>query len=264
MRRLLLATDLDRTLLPNGPQPEAPGARDRFTALVARPEVTLTYVSGRDIGRIDEAITRWDLPVPDHAIADVGTSVWHPRWAREEAWDAVLRPSWGDDGAGRIAAALEGVGGLTLQEADRQGPFKVSFQRPHGEDADDALKQHVTERLGALGLPARAIWSVDHVADEELLDILPEAASKRHALEWLHRTLDIDADDVVFAGDSGNDLEVVGSGLPSVLVGNARPAVREAARRAAAEHPDRLHTAGANYADGILEGIRHFRPDLKA
>ena len=29
-RRLLIATDLDRTLLPNGPQTESPGARELF------------------------------------------------------------------------------------------------------------------------------------------------------------------------------------------------------------------------------------------
>ncbi|MCI5126782.1 MAG: haloacid dehalogenase, partial [Candidatus Electrothrix sp. AR5] len=31
--KLLVCTDLDRTLLPNGPQPESPGARPAFAAL---------------------------------------------------------------------------------------------------------------------------------------------------------------------------------------------------------------------------------------
>ena len=33
--RLLLCTDLDRTLIPNGPQPESPGARAHFATLAA-------------------------------------------------------------------------------------------------------------------------------------------------------------------------------------------------------------------------------------
>ena len=45
--RLLLCTDLDRTLIPNGPQPESPGARDRFAALAGSPHVVLAYVTGR-------------------------------------------------------------------------------------------------------------------------------------------------------------------------------------------------------------------------
>ncbi|MEO0603546.1 MAG: HAD-IIB family hydrolase [Myxococcota bacterium] len=258
MRRLLLATDLDRTLLPNGAEPEAEGARERFTALVARPEVTLAYVSGRDIGRIDEAITTWDLPVPDHAVADVGTSVWHPRWSRDARWDARLRPSWGDDGARRIGEVLQGFVGLTLQDADRQGPFKVSFTRPPEGDVADQVMAH----LATLGLPVRTIWSHDPVAEVELLDVLPEPASKRHALEWLHTALGIDEADVVFAGDSGNDLEVMGSELPAVLVGNASTDVRDAAKAAAAARSERLHLATGTYADGILEGVWHFRPDL--
>ena len=40
-RQLLLCTDLDRTVLPNGPQSESQGARTLFAALAARPEVTL-------------------------------------------------------------------------------------------------------------------------------------------------------------------------------------------------------------------------------
>lgn len=47
MNRLLICTDLDRTLIPNGPQPESPKARALFRRLVSREEVTLAYVSGR-------------------------------------------------------------------------------------------------------------------------------------------------------------------------------------------------------------------------
>ena len=41
--RLLLCTDLDRTLIPNGAQPESPGARQRFAALVAHDDILLAY-----------------------------------------------------------------------------------------------------------------------------------------------------------------------------------------------------------------------------
>jgi hypothetical protein len=44
--RLLICTDLDRTLIPNGPAPESPGARERFARLAARPEMAPAYVSG--------------------------------------------------------------------------------------------------------------------------------------------------------------------------------------------------------------------------
>ncbi len=62
--RLLICTDLDRTLIPNGPQPESPGARRRFAILAERPEVTLAYVSGRHRALVEDAITTYRLPTP--------------------------------------------------------------------------------------------------------------------------------------------------------------------------------------------------------
>ena len=35
---LLLCSDLDRTLLPNGPQAESADVRERFASIVSRPE----------------------------------------------------------------------------------------------------------------------------------------------------------------------------------------------------------------------------------
>ena len=40
-RPLLLCTDLDRTLIPNGREPESPEARPWFRRLAAEPEVAL-------------------------------------------------------------------------------------------------------------------------------------------------------------------------------------------------------------------------------
>lgn len=72
----LICTDLDRTLLPNGPQPESATARERFTALVAHPAVTLAYVSGRHRRLVEEAIEHYRLPIPDFVIGDVGTTLY--------------------------------------------------------------------------------------------------------------------------------------------------------------------------------------------
>ena len=46
--RLMLCSDLDRTLLPNGPQEESPEARPLLRRLAQRPDLVLAYVSGRN------------------------------------------------------------------------------------------------------------------------------------------------------------------------------------------------------------------------
>ena len=75
--------------------------------------------------------------------------------------------------------------------------------------------------------------------------------------------------DTVFCGDSGNDLEVLESHLPSVLVANAAAEVRQQAlaRARQAGHEEQLYLARGGfmemngcYAAGILEGIAHYCP----
>ena len=56
MRRFLLCTDLDRTLIQNGTQPESPAAKERFKRLVSCEEVVLAYVTGRHRALIEQAI----------------------------------------------------------------------------------------------------------------------------------------------------------------------------------------------------------------
>ena len=62
MPSILICTDLDRTLLPNGLQPESPKARPTLRRLFARPEVTLAYVSGRRLELHLEAMQAYDHP----------------------------------------------------------------------------------------------------------------------------------------------------------------------------------------------------------
>ena len=88
---ILLATDLDRTLLPNGSQPESPAARQRFSRLAARPEVQLAYVTGRHRELVEAAIAEYELPRPDFVIADVGTSLYEidvHDWRQMRDWRA--------------------------------------------------------------------------------------------------------------------------------------------------------------------------------
>ena len=81
---------------------------------------------------------------------------------------------------------------------------------------------------------------------------------------------DFDEENTVFAGDSGNDLPALTSGLQAVLVHNARREVREEALRSVREKgiSERLYLAlgdfldmNGNYAAGVLEGLAHFQPD---
>lgn len=274
--RLLLCTDLDRTLIPNGREPESPEARPRFRRLVARDEVTLAYVTGRHRALVEQAIDEYALPWPAYVIGDVGSSIQAVTvdaegtavWSPLPGWSDELAQTW--PGAAALQTLFADLPALRLQETDKQTPFKLSYYVPLDLNADDLLVL-LRKRLEAAGMRANLIWSIDETAAVGLLDLLPEQANKYHAVTFLMRALGCNERATVFAGDSGNDLEVLTSPIPSVLVANAHPDVRNQACSGSAECglSERLYCASGgwsgmngHYSAGILEGVAHFRPDL--
>ena len=275
MRRLLICTDLDRTLLPNGPQAESPGARALFARLAARDEVTLVYVTGRSRKLVEKVIGLYRLPMPDFVITDVGTQLYAVtggRWTAQSDWETEIAADWGEASYKDIADLFRDVRGLRCQETAKQNTHKLSYYVPL-HTSRDSLLGLMRERLEARGIRASLIWSVDEPAGIGLLDVLPACATKLHAIEFLSARLGFERRDIVYAGDSGNDLPVLASGVPSVLVANASADVRNVAEEAAQASgwSDRLYIArgglwgmNGNYSAGILEGVLHFVPEARA
>ncbi len=272
---LLLCTDLDRTLLPNGEPPESPGARKRFSRFSSRPEVTLAYVSGRHKQLVLDAIEEFAIPLPDFVIGDVGTTIYaidNGEWQPWDRWHQEISPDWAGYDHSALAELFLDLEELSAQEATKQNTFKLSYYTP--EDVDrHALLSTMRQRLDERGIHASLIWSIDDIERVGLLDLLPGSATKVHAIEFLMKERCFPKERVVYAGDSGNDLPVLTSGINSVLVANAREDVRaEAIAQAIAHHNEKtlyLATGDAlgmngNYSAGILEGVLHFLPDTES
>ena len=272
--QLLLCTDLDRTLLPNGAQPESPRARSRFAALAERAEVDLVYVTGRDRALVEQAIDEYELPLPDFVIADVGTRIFcvgSGDWRPLSAWRDQIAPDWHGVTATELRAMLSDIDFLQAQEDSKQGTYKLSYYVPLHTDKTELLAA-VNTALQEHGVQANLIWSIDEPAGVGLLDILPASATKYHALVFLMRQTGHSTANTLFAGDSGNDLEILCSEIPSVLVANASAEVIQEARAGAAQRgqAQRLYVAqggflgmNGNYSAGILEGFAHFYPHFK-
>ncbi|NIR31877.1 MAG: HAD-IIB family hydrolase [Gammaproteobacteria bacterium] len=266
---VLLASDLDRTLLPNGEQPESPRARPLLRAFAARPEVTLAYVSGRHAALIRQALAEYEVPEPDYAIGDVGTTIYAVsagRWSPWPAWDEAIAPDWRGLDRAALAALFEDLAVLRLQEPEKQNTHKLSYYAPAGGD-HAGLVAEMTRRLEARGVRASVVWSIDETRGQGLIDVLPASASKLHAIRFLTERRGFNPERTVFAGDSGNDLAVLTSEVQAVLVANATDEVRRAALDGARRNGTgpALYLArggfmgmNGNYAAGVLEGLAHF------
>jgi hypothetical protein len=106
-----------------------------------------------------------------------------------------------------------------------------------------------------------------------LLDILPGNAGKREAIEFLMAQLGFENKEVIFAGDSGNDISVMASPIQAVLVANASDEVKQAARQQAEANgcgnqlylaQGNFHGLNGNYSSGILEGVVHYMNRVEA
>lgn len=268
---ILIFTDLDRTLIPNGHAPESSLARPLLRELVNREDVYLAYVSGRDRRLLLDAIDEWDLPVPDFAIGDVGTTIYtidNDDWQELQAWQENIAQDWLGFSHNDIAQNLTAIKGLTLQEPEKQNNFKLSYYTRDDISLPDILAK-ISQQLKDNPIQYNTIWSIDEVKQIGLLDILPARANKLHAIRFLMDTFKFTPQNSVFSGDSGNDLEVLCSDIQATVVNNASNEIKEQAKSMAKErgNSDQLYIArgeylgmNGNYAAGILEGIAHYIP----
>lgn len=270
----LLCTDLDRTLVPNGEQPESPLARPVLWHLLRSNNVALAYVSGRDLDRVLTAISNFDLQKPDVIVADVGTSIYVPAgdgWQLQDEWQSQIAQDWNGLDSEGIRATLGAFNELEDQEADRQTRFKRSYYLPRELDAN-TLRQRLDEHLTEKGVKASLVLSDDPEKGIQLLDVLPRHATKIDAIRHVQRMMDVDDALTLFSGDSGNDVTALASSFPSVTVRNADAPTRDAVRRLAAHNGTEStsyqaegalslagnHELNGNYAAGIVEGLVHF------
>ena len=268
----LFCTDLDGTLIPDGYCAVLSEARQAFARLIAQHGIQLAYVSGRDRRLVQQVIDDYQLPYPEYVIADVGSSMYScdmHNWTLMQGWHQFIGLDWAGRSALEIYDFFPEIPGLILQEDAHQGRYKLSFYVPLEID-HTALIQQMQALAATHQLAVSLIYSVDHGKKIGLLDILPAAANKLAAIRYLMHQLGLRPDEVLFAGDSGNDLDVLSSELPAVLVANAHESVRQEALRLAehAGHCDQLYvaqgvTGDGWYADGIIEGMQFYFPDLK-
>ena len=271
---LLICTDLDRTLIPNGEQPESPQARLLFRQLVSNSQITLAYVTGRDQVLVQEAIAEYELPVPNFVIADVGSTIYeikNNQWLRLTDWDNQISVDWQHKTQTDLVNFFADFDHIKLQEISKQGLHKLSYYVSLNAELEPIVTK-IQAKLTAEKIQANIIWSIDEKAHVGLLDILPLSANKYHAIAYLMKSQNFTLDNTIFSGDSGNDLDVLMSPIKSILVANAHLDVKEKIQSAMNQVglKDSIYIAqgkssklNGNYSAGILEGIFHYFPDVQ-
>ncbi len=262
----ILATDLDRTLLPNGRWKADPQAIEMFNELTAKHGTLVVYVTGRNLDLTEKAIAEYGVRLPDVLCGDVGTTIRRceqGRWTQDPGWDAHVRrasPRWD---AGAIRDAVAGVDGMREQEGEHQNPFKQSYYVDH--ERRDAVLEQVDDRVKGK-FDEVIVYSFDSQNGKGLLDFLPASATKQTALEYVAQAHGCSKGEVVFCGDSGNDIFPLTAGFRGVLVRNADDQLVANVKQAQERDPALVvyfaegdfRGLSGYYTSGVIEGAYHY------
>ena len=235
MQQILLATDLDGTLVGND---QTLKTLNKYL-LKLREEglLRLVYATGRSLHKYKILEQEKTLLKPDALVTAVGTEVYlgeEPAtdWPEVHGWDRK-----------ELLAKLDSIHGLVKQPATEQRPYKISYFLKN-PNMLTVVRQCLSD------------MRVDILYSHELyLDILPKGINKGTSLLFLASVGEFQLGDLIACGDSANDIDMLAVSK-AIVVGNANDELLEWVE----QNPRHsAYLASAQYAAGILEGLQYFQ-----
>lgn len=231
--------DIDDTLLGNKE------AAERIKTVIAENNNKIGFgvATGRTIDSAKNVLKENNFVLPDLIISSVGSEIYyrdHEDYILSTGWKAHISQGWKRE---QIFNALSQFDFLEYQEEDTQRDFKVSY---YIDKAEDNYKK-VVDWLVKNRVKANCILS-----HKNYLDILPARASKGRAVRYIAYRWNLNHNNILVAGDSGNDEDMLTGELLGVVVGNCGDELNKLKGRR------RIYFAEAERADGIIEGINYY------
>ncbi len=259
----IIATDLDRTLLPNGKE-EYDGTLNVFKNLVKKNNFILVYITGRSFNLVKKAIKKYKIPYPNYLITNVGTKVFEIKKNNStnlKSWERSIKqqsPLWNTK---KIKNSLKKLNEIKLQEQFKQDNFKISYylDEKYLKNPEKILNK-IRKQISSYS--ARVIFSMDFPEVRGLIDIVPKNASKKEALEFVIKKTKIKNKDVVFCGDSGNDFSILTTKFNSIIVKNAPPNLKKKVKKIKKKHlylAKKQRYLNGNYVSGLIQGLIYFK-----
>ena len=205
--------------------------------------VGFAVATGRTIESAFGILKKNGIPYPDIIISSVGSEIYYNyngKLVYSKGWGAHLNNQWNRE---RIKNLLSKFDFLHYQEEDTQRKYKVSY---YTSDVPDNLKM-VNDILIQNKIKANVIFS-----HGQYLDILPYRASKGKAIRYLSYRWNIPYENILVAGDSGNDSEMLKGELLGVVVANYSEELESLRGQ------KRIYFAKRKFAGGIIDGINYY------
>lgn len=234
----LLAADIDGTLLGDK---TGEAMLQQFVA-EQNGLLTLAYITGRARSSVLRLIEEGSLPCPRFICGEVGTEIFDmedPDNEIGQAYAAQAAANWNLEEIYNL-----GIGdGVRPQEFEQGQPrFQAGF--------------HWDARPESLVMFGDRFSHLEHVyiqeSYNEFIDVFPVALGKGSAARFLQTQLGFTHEQVVIAGDSGNDRQMFETEFKGIIPVNAFDELKAIARK-----PWHYHSPYPA-ARGVFDGLRHF------
>ena len=204
-------------------------------------DIIITYNTGRLIDDVLNLINKGVLPKPDYIISGVGTHIYNFEEGKVvKEFNDVLDDGW------NLKAVENIINNINHPISQQPSKFQHSYKRSYFfHDATDELVESVAQDFANANMDVNVIYSGD-----KFLDVLPKWANKGNALQWLLKRLTLETNQVLVAGDSGNDSAMFDlKDVSGIVVANAHEELYKYTK-----HKKVYHTEKAK-GDGIIEGL---------
>jgi len=197
--------------------------------------------TGRSLEMTIEAMTEYDIPMPDILICSVGSEIYYgPDYRLDKGWYNHVAYQWK---AEEIKEVLSQFDFLNFQEAEGQRRYKISY---YLEEKDGRLEQ-VKEALNSHRLRCNVNYSRG-----QFLDILPIRASKGKAISYIRYKYEFSPRYVMVAEDSGLNEDMINSQNRGLVVANYREGMEKLKTKR------NIYFSSESYAAGILDGLYQY------
>jgi len=238
-RARALFTDIDQTLLGDSESLRV------FCAVMQanRKRAAFGVVTGRRFESALAVLKKHGVPLPDVVISGLGTRIHYGSNLTEDShWADHVDHDWNH---ARIRRALDDLPGLKLQPRNLQGRLKISYYY------DPELAPPAADLVALLhqqDLNANVIVSFG-----QFLDVIPARASKGQALRYAALRLGIPLGQVLAAGGSGADEDMIRGNTLGVVVAN-----RHDEELSALVDLERVYYSDRAHAAGLLDALEHY------
>ncbi len=235
----LLAADIDGTLCDDTHEKSWLGSFVREYPQ----SIFLAYMTGRSLPSVETLIHTGVLPPPHYVCSHVGTELFDYRdgdVAVNTLFTAQVNCDYWQLEKIYTCGAGEGIQRQTFTNG--QPPFHAGFFWDGENDTLKAFRDRLAWCKGCSIV----------VSHERFIDIIPDVLGKGNAVSFLKNELSLSSENIVVAGDSGNDSSMFDTPFKAIVPANAYPELRSKADKAWHYH------SAFETGKGILDGLCRF------